>query len=233
MVWNNEYPLEKVFRKGVDNNYLKEEDGNYFQAFSVPGMEGVMSFNCPEIPGVSDALSIKDLSNARIKGKEMVNRLHKFLVDFCPGFENSYIQEVAPMIGVRESRRICGNYILSAEDYNERKKFEDAIAKTAYPIDVHGLNENDIKISKLNKGEYFEIPYRSLITEGINNLLVVGRSISSTFIIQSAIRIQPTCRATGEAAGLAAVISINNNTNVTDIDGKLIRKKMIDLGAEL
>ena len=222
-VWGHVTPLNHVFQKAFDNNDIEYDDGKYFQAFSVPGMPGVMSFNCPEIPDIRDSLNTASVSMALMTGRKMIKRLHSFLKSYIPGFEGSFIMSVAEMPGIRESRRIKGKYVLSEKDYADRAKFDDSIARTAYPIDIHGLiDENELGIKLMERGEYFEIPYRCLVTDSVENLLTAGRCISSTFIAQSSIRIQPTCRAMGEAAGVAAVYCIANNCKANELDGKIV-----------
>jgi hypothetical protein len=219
-----------MFKKGLEDGVIEYEDGKYFQAFSVPGMPGAMSFNCPEIPGIYDALNPASISQAVIIGRKMIRRLYGFLKTYLPGFEESFIMSVAEMPGIRESRRIKGKYILSEVDYVNRAKFDDAIARTAYPIDIHGLiDEKKLGISPMVKGEYFEIPYRCLVTGEIENLIVAGRCISSTFTAQSSIRIQPTCRAMGEAAGIAASYCIKNGIRANELDGRIVRDRMMEL----
>ncbi|MFW5998908.1 MAG: FAD-dependent oxidoreductase [Bacillota bacterium] len=226
MVWDQDWVLEDVFKKGVEDELLKYEDGRYFQIFSVPGMNDVLSFNCPEIPDKINPLDDKDISFAYIKGRKMIKRIFNFLKEYIPGFKQSYIMAVAPMLGVRESRRIRGKYWLTETDYINKAKFKDAIARTAYPIDIHGVEEKGLYLDSSKKGDYMEIPFRSLLPKNIKNLLVAGRCISSNFVVQSALRIQPTCRATGEAAGLAAVHAVNNNLKVNKIKGEIIAEKM-------
>jgi hypothetical protein len=233
-VWGRNFPLEKVFGKGVEDGILEYEDGEYFQAFSIPGMDGVMSFNCPEIPDVYYSTNSEQISYSYEEGRKMIKRLFNFMKKYFPGFENSFILSVAPMIGIRESRRIKGKYILSTVDYNNKAKFDDAIAKTAYPIDIHGeSNEQRQEMIQLKNGEYFEIPFRTLVPLNIENLLVAGRCISSTFTIQSSVRIQPTCRSTGEAAGIAAAYCVKENLSIKEIDGLIIRKKMKEYGSDV
>jgi hypothetical protein len=228
-VWDHVTPLSNVFKKGLESNAIEYDDGKYFQAFSVPGMPGVMSFNCPEIPNIYDALNPDSVSHALITGRKMIKRLHSFLKSYIPGFEESFIMSVAEMPGIRESRRIKGKYILSEKDYVGRAKFDDAIARTAYPIDIHGLiDENKLGIKPMERGEYFEIPFRCMVTENIENLIVAGRCISSTFTAQSSVRIQPTCRAMGEAAGIAASYSIKNNIKINDLDGRIVSDIMME-----
>ena len=104
------------------------------------------------------------------------------------------------MLGARESWRIRGKYYMTEDDYHNRSRFPDAVARTAWYIDAHGERVDE----KLPKGEFYEIPYRALITEEVPNLLVAGRCISASFVLQASMRIQPTCMSIGEAAGIAA-----------------------------
>ena len=118
------------------------------------------------------------------------------------------------MLGARESFRIVGCYQMTEEDYYGRRKFDDAVAKTAWYIDAHGEKVGEY----LNKGEYYEIPYRALITNEVNNLIVAGRCISATFILQASMRVQPTCMTLGETAGVATAYSLQHGILVNDLD---------------
>lgn len=137
------------------------------------------------------------------------------------------------MVGVRESRRILGEYELTGEDLLEQKKFEDAISQANYPVDVHGMKElyrDDRPHGDTNK-PWYEIPFRCLVVKGFDNLLTAGRCISSDFIAQSAVRIQICCHSTGEAAGIAAAMSSQNAVSVKEIKGQEVRARMQELGA--
>ena len=231
--WKSATPLSNVFRQGRDEHRITYEDGIYIQAFAVPGMPGVMSFNCPEISEIQDALHTASVSRGLIIGRERIKRLFRFVKEALPGFEESFLLSVADMPGIRESRRIQGRYVLSEADYIARAKFEDGIARTAYPIDIHGCTEQyGEEMRPLAKGEYFEIPYRCLVTEEIENLIVAGRGISSTFIAQSSIRIQPTCRALGEAAGIAATYCCRTDSKANELDGTIVKSRMLSKKAE-
>lgn len=222
-----ESPLGEIFKKAVKEGVLEKADADYIQAFSVPGMPGVLSFNCPEVPDIYDSLNPHSRSQISIIGKQMIERLFGFLKAHIPGFEESFVLSIAVMPGIRESRRIKGKYVLTEMDYLNRAKFEDGIARSAYPIDIHGLTDEarpDIK--PLERGEFFEVPFRCLVPENIGNLLVAGRCISSTFVAQSSIRIQATCRATGEAAGVAAAYCAKRGIDTSELDGKLVRERM-------
>ena len=119
------------------------------------------------------------------------------------------------MLGIRESWRIHGKYYMTAEDYFNARKFPDAVCRSAYPIDIH---DETLKLQMLAKGEFYEIPYRALVTNEFSNLLVVGRCISANFAAQAAVRIQPSCMSMGEAAGIAAAYGLKNNIAVNAVD---------------
>lgn len=208
------YALEPIFVEGYTRGELTLEDIEYFQAFTVIGKPGCMSMNCPELPAKFKATKAVDLSEAIVFGREMIQRISKFLIKNVPGFENAYISREASMIGARESFRIVGKYQMTENDYYERRTFDDAVAKTAWYIDAHGEKVGEY----LNKGEYYEIPYRALITNEIDNLIVAGRCISATFILQASMRIQRTCMSIGETAGVAAAYSKKENIPVNQID---------------
>lgn len=208
------YALESLFVEGYNRGEVTLEDIEYFQAFTIIGKPGCMSMNCPEIPVRYKATNAIDLSDAIITGREMIQRISKFLIKNVPGFEHAYISREASMIGARESFRIIGVYQMTEKDYYERKKFDDAVAKTAWYIDAHGEKVGEY----LKKGEYYEIPYRAMITKEINNLIVAGRCISATFILQASMRIQPTCMSLGEAAGVAVAYAQNHHIHVNRMD---------------
>lgn len=208
------YDLEPLFIKGYENGELTLEDIEYFQGFTIIGKPGYMSMNCPEIPACYKSTKAKDVSKAIVLGREMIQRLIKFLKRNFPGFENAFLAREASMIGTRESFKVIGKYLMTEKDYYERKTFIDAVAKTAWYIDAHGEKVGDY----LEKGEYYEIPYRALVTNEVKNLIVAGRCISVTFIIQASMRIQPTCMSIGEAAGIAAAYSVKNGISLNEID---------------
>ncbi len=218
MVKGKDFKLEPIFQKGVEKGVLKEEDLRYYQCFSIPGKEGWMSFNCPHIASLRKNTDLSSRSEAMIEGRAMIQRMVKFLCSDMPGFENAYLARVAGMLGVRESYRLIGKYVLSEDDYIKRARFEDSVAKGDWYIDVHSANKGLLHQDKYKKEEYYEIPYRSLICEKIENLVVVGRCISTTFLMQASVRIQPTMIDVGESAGKASVYAKQHEIAVNEIN---------------
>ena len=183
------------------------------QAFAIVGKPGHVSMNCPELPlefSASDPLSY---SRGVRAGRKMIHRISQYFIKHMPGFENAYLAKEASMLGARESWRIKGKYYMTEDDYHNQARFKDAVARTAWFIDAHGEKVSE----KLPKGAYYEIPYRSLITNEIPNLIVAGRCISASFILQASMRIQLTCMSIGEAAGIAAAWGIKKGISPNNI----------------
>lgn len=198
--------LRPWFEEGLKEGLIQESEAAYFQIFSVPGMPGVVSFNCPRIQTNRplDALSPEDTAYAYTTGRQQILRTVQFCQKKLPGFEAAFLSQIAPELGIRESRRIQGRYVLTDEDILACRKFpEEAVAKCSYPIDIHQASPNADKggLQKLKDGDYYEIPLRSLQPEEVDNLLVAGRCVSATFVAQSSLRIQAVCWAMGESAG--------------------------------
>jgi FAD dependent oxidoreductase len=240
MVWGKNASLEGLFRQGVEEGLLLERDGDYFQGFSVPGMPGCVSFNCPRLDAdINDGADAWTLSRAQVDGKLAVDRLLKFLRARFEGFEHAFIAGYAPMVGVRETRRIRGEYVLTLEDILECRRFDDAICRNHYPVDIHTPRGKKLYHERSGDLPYFkpdafhEIPYRSLIPQGIDNLLVPGRCASATFEAQSAIRVQQNCHSMGEAAGLAAAWMAGQQTGARGVDGAALREALRAQGAYL
>ena len=173
-----------------------------------------MSCNFPEIPVKFKSTDPIEYSKAVTYGRKMMRNMANYLIRHLPGFEKAYISREAAMLGARESWRIKGKYYLVEDDYHNQSRFVDAVCRTAWFIDAHGEKVSE----KLPKGGYYEIPYRSLITDKISNLIVTGRCISASFILQASMRIQPTCISIGEAAGIAAAYGLKNNVAANQID---------------
>lgn len=226
MVPGKGHVLESFFQKGLENGDLKEEDLRYFQGFTQPGKPNVMSFNCPHIPDIYQTTNPILRSLAVTKGREMIRRLTAFLPKYLPGFEKSFLLKEAAQLGIRESYRIIGQYVLTEEDYIKRARFPDGIARGDWYIDVHSTSKEQVAEAKFSPGEYYEIPYRSLITYEVSNLIAAGRHISSTFFMQASLRIQPTVRDMAQAAGMACAFSIKHRLELNELDGSLIRQRL-------
>lgn len=183
--------------------------------------ENIVHFNSTRVVKKS-AVNAEDLSWAEAEAREQVWELYQFLKENIPGFEKARLLMSAPQIGVRESRRIQGLYMVTAEDFLAGRRFEDAIARGTYPVDIHNPEGTGTVLKEIPYNTYYTIPYRALIPKGINNLIVAGRPISSTHEAHSACRVMPICCCIGEAAGIAASIAVTDHVPFAEVDiGKI------------
>jgi hypothetical protein len=143
-----------------------------------------------------------------------------------PGFERAYLEQSGAQIGVRESRRIRGDYALTGDDVVNARKFPDAIARSNYPIDIHNPAGSGTVIEEVPAGDYYEIPYRCLLPVGMDNLLVAGRCASATHEGQSSLRVMPQCFAMGQAAGVAAAMAVRDGISPRQVDAEELRRAL-------
>ncbi len=195
-------------------------------------IEGVLHFNSTRIVKLNPTDAF-DLTKAEILAREQALELFLFLKENFECFKNSHLLSTAAQIGVRESRMINGEYILTGKDLVECRKFEDAIALGNYDIDIHNPEGEGTSHYYFKEGEYYTIPYRSLIPKDSRNLLVAGRCISVDHEAQASIRIMPIVCCIGEAAGLAIAQSKITYATVSDINTEKLREKLLQNGSEL
>ena len=231
---NYRWPLTKVFDKAFEDGLMTGQDIKYFQCFSVPGKPRDLCFNCPELGSSKETLNARYLSGKQAEGRRAIARVTGFLKERVPGFEKAYLSEVAPMLGIRETRRIIAEYMLTGRDVVQYARFDDYIATSNYPVDIHDAGEEDgLKFEYRDPGErYYHIPFRSLVVAGLDNLFVAGRCLGADFIAQSTIRVQHTCRASGEAAGIGAAMAASRDARANQIDGASVRSVMAERGAK-
>lgn len=202
--------------------------------------DGAVGFNVGHLDGV-DGTNPEDLSAAYVLGRKKAHELLRGLKEFYPeAFGDAYMLETAPLMGIRESRRVVCDYTLTLQDYLARRTFPDEISRNSYYIDVHltpqdrerlaGIPEEQLT-ARYGKGESHGIPYRCLTPIGLCNLLVAGRIISCDRDVLGSVRVMPNCFTTGEAAGLAATIAAKENISVHDVDVDDLRDRLRAYGA--
>lgn len=227
-----DWALKSLFTHAVETGELKQEDMAYWQLFGVPGRQDTATLNNPEFFDLTDATDPFQLTQVQIRGREAIFRQLAFYRRHFPGCENAYVAQIAPMVGVRESRRIHTRCRLTGLDLAARRKYPDRIAQSNYPVDIHGLPLDAQGTYQPDPRPWFEVPFQCLVPVGFDNLLVAGRCIGADFVAQSALRIQLTCRSMGEAAGIAAAMALKSGEMISSLDGKAVVECMVDLGAE-
>ena len=178
-----------------------------------------------------NGLEPDDLTRGEIDGRRQAVEAFQFLRT-VPGFENSYIVDLPPQLGIRETRRVVGLYQLSGDDVLGCASFDDSIAVNGWPMEVHVAGDVIFKFPPIPESRgYNEMPYRMLVPEGIDNLLVAGRCASMTHDGQSAARVSGACFAMGEAAGTAAALALSGNTPPRDIAIEKLQQALKQQGA--
>lgn len=180
-----------------------------------------------------DPLDPDDLTRAEISARRQAMQLLRFFRERVPGFENARIAATGTQVGIRESRRIVGRYTLTADDVLQARTFDDAVARSAYPIDLHNPSGSGTATQRLAPGASYEIPYRCLLPINRKHLLVAGRCISTTHEALASTRLTPTVMTLGQAAGTAAALANASNANVTDLDPATLRAALIADGVDL
>lgn len=180
-------------------------------------VNGVLHFNSTRIVK-KNPVNAFDKTQAELEAREQVVELFEFLRENIDGFQNSQLLSTAMEIGVRESRMILGEYVLTQEDLVACTKFEDGVVCANYDIDIHNPEGSGTSHYYFKPGEYYTVPYRCLCPKGSKNLLVAGRCISSTHEAQASYRIMPICCCLGEAAGVAAALCSKSDSTVSQID---------------
>jgi hypothetical protein len=178
-----------------------------------------------------NGLEPDDLTRGEIDGRRQALNAFNFLRT-VPGFEKSYIVDLPPQLGIRETRRVVGGYVLSGEDVLGCAGFEDSIGVNGWPMESHVAGDVIFRFPPIPESRGFnELPYRMLVPEGVDNLLVAGRCASMTHDGQSAARVSGACFAMGEAAGLAAALALGGNTIPRDIAVDKLQLQLKQAGA--
>jgi len=198
-----------------------------------PGVMFLFGKNEVYVHGVrvpADPTNAADLSRAEMQGRADAHAMFRAWKQDVPAFADSYFMEAYPWIGVRESRRILGQHILSEDDLMKGKRFDDAIATGCWYLDLHPNktvvgSANDFDPKKVQP-EPYDIPYRSLLPQKVSNLLVAGRCHSATRGAHASTRVTVTAMAMGEAAGVAAALALTHKTEVAILSGVKVREKL-------
>jgi glycine/D-amino acid oxidase-like deaminating enzyme len=192
---------------------------------------GVVTIHMTRIPNV-DATDPQQLTRAEIEGRRQVQEYHRFLRNLVPGFEHSVLVATSSAIGVRESRRVMGDYRLTRDDVLGAHRFADEIALCGAPIEDH-VPGTDTRWTYVPQSGVYGIPYRCLVPVGIEAMLVAGRCFSATHDAHASARSMATCMAMGQAAGTAAALAVASGTTPRAVDARVLRESLAGDGALL
>ena len=222
--------LQEIYQEYQKQNKLINPRENIL-CFKGPG-HGVVHFNTTRIVK-HDPTNAFDVSRAEIQARRQIQEMLCFLKKHSTAFEHASLVSIASQIGIRESRKLKGVHVLTADELKACTRFEDSIAIGNYDIDIHNPSGSGTYIYTFGEDEYFSIPYRSLLPKEYDNLLVAGRCLSADHTAHSAVRIMPICACIGEAAGVAASIAKKNNQAVQAIDIASLQALLKQKGAKI
>jgi hypothetical protein len=228
--WRGVHGLWDLVRKATAAGELKlpREDILFF---ATPH-EGEVSVNSTRVTRVLGT-DVWDLSYAEWMSRRQMRQIAEFLKQYVPGFEKSYVMQSGVNVGVRETRRIVGDYQLNADDVLNARKFDDAIARGAYPVDIHNPTGTGTVLKRLPPGEAYDIPLRCLMPQNAEALIVAGRCISGTHEAHSSYRVMPIVMATGQAAGVTAAMAARRTARPRDVSVREIQRELVRQGASL
>ncbi|HEY3377593.1 MAG TPA: FAD-dependent oxidoreductase [Armatimonadota bacterium] len=232
-------PIPAILASG---KYPLIRDGHWCNNLVGPGTVG---FNAGHLWDV-DNTDPHSVSRALMQGRELAAQFRDALAEFAPqAFANAYLVATGALMGIRETRRVLGDYYLTAEDFFARRHFHDEVCRNAYPVDIHTTKAESAtahtqdwnplqRFENYGPGESHGIPYRCLTPAGLRNVLVAGRAISCDHVVQASVRVMPVCLVLGEAAGIAAAHATGLPTHdVHTMDTAHVRARMNAEGAYL
>ena len=198
--------------------------------FSPVPPEGKVHMNITRIVNV-DGTDPDDLNRAYLEGRRQVDEYARFALKCLPGFEHAYIDQIAPQLGVRETRRVVGEYVLTVDDVLGARAFTDAICRGAWPVEIHPNDGTGTTRIHLDGDSYYQIPYRCLVPAELEGVLVTGRCISTTHEAQGSTRVMGPGIATGQAAGTAAALAVRAGLTVRRADVPALQGELERAGA--
>ncbi|MBI4528152.1 MAG: FAD-dependent oxidoreductase [Deltaproteobacteria bacterium] len=228
--WRGVHGLWDLIRKATAEGKLQlpREDVLFF---ATPH-EREVSVNTTRVTRVL-GIDVWDLCYAEWESRRQMRQIAAFLRDYVPGFENAFVVQSGVNVGVRETRRIVGDYQLTAEDILQARKFPDVIARSTYPIDIHNPEGAGTTLKRVPPGEAYDIPLRSLLPQKVEGLLVAGRCISGSHEAHSSYRVMAVCMATGHAAGVCAALAVRHGRSPRAVPATEVQNELARQGANL
>lgn len=221
---------DKLIGKAKSEHEIYLPNANAEFMFST-GKDGEFVCNATHVE-IHDFTDSKEIAAAIGDARKQINSSIRFLQKYLHGFENSYLIDSAPSIGLRETRRAVGEYVLKRSDVIGNARFDDAIARCGHPLEIHDPKKGVVYVH-LGGGDnsWYNIPYRSIVVKGAKNLFAIGRCLSAEFDAQASARVTGTAMAMGHAASVAASIAIKRSVSAKIVPVKELQKKLKGQGA--
>ena len=222
--------LSDLVKKAVEAGEYPADAAPRILMYQLPN-DGQIAVNCTRLQGI-DGTRVEDLTRAEIVTRRQAWQIHRFLRKHVGGFQHSYIVDTGVQVGVRETRRIVGDYTMEEGDVLSSRAFPDGIACGTFAIDIHPPDGKQQIFTGSGRAVY-EIPYRSLLPQGVDNLLVAGRCISATHHAFGSIRVMATAVAIGQGAGTAAALAVKQGLKSREVNTAEVRSLLLRQGQYL
>jgi hypothetical protein len=225
--WQTDYQMQHVWEQAQKNGDMEPFQNQIMGFWWTPTRPDQVSVNFTHITDV-DSTREERLSYATIEGRRQAYQCISVFRKYVPGMENCYMVSTAGTVGVRESRRIIGDVVLTEDDMKARRTWQDSIGYGSFFIDIHNIDGPgmDATTCRPERGFRYQIPYRILLPKGLDNILTAGRCVSVTHAGLGSLRVMVQCFLTGQAAGTAACISIDDNVPPREIDIARLQAKL-------
>jgi hypothetical protein len=225
--WRTDYNMVHVWKQAQDNGDMRPFQSRIMGFWWTPTRPDHVGINFTHVNNV-DATSAKDLTRATVEGRRQAYESVEVFRKYVPGMESCHMVSTPNTVGLRESRRIRGEYTLTREDVVGAAGFEDSIGYGSFFIDIHNTRGPgmDEKTWRPEKGFKYQIPYRILVPKGVDNLLVAGRCASCDHEALGSLRVMPQCGVMGQAAGAAAVLSLREGCWPRDVDVDVLQGQL-------
>ncbi|SDD69352.1 FAD dependent oxidoreductase [Paenibacillus sp. UNCCL117] len=222
--------MKEIIKQAMENGDYPKDAAPRILMYELP-QQGQFAVNCTRLQGI-DGTNVADLTRAEVETRKQAWAVTEFMKRHIGGFEQAYMLDTGVQVGVRETRHIVGDYTMTEDDVLSSRAFEDGIACGTFAIDIHPPEGEQQVFTGSGKAVY-EIPYRSLLPQGVHNVLVAGRCISATHNAFGSVRVMATAMGIGQGAGTAGALAVKRGLTTREVDAGEVRRLLLEQGQYL
>jgi hypothetical protein len=232
--WRTDYKMTETWEEAQRNGDMRPFQKTIMGWWWTPTRPDQVGVNFTHVIYI-DSTKAEDLSRATVEARKQAYETIDVYRKYVPGMEKCYMVSTPNTIGIRESRRIMGDYVLTEDDVKAQREFPDNICYGSFFVDIHCIDGPGMDPTVWNppRGFKYHIPYRILVPQGVENLLVAGRCVSCTHVALGSIRVMVPCIGMGEAAGTAAALSLKNSIAPRQLDAATLQTQLREQGGIL
>ncbi|MEK3724419.1 FAD-dependent oxidoreductase [Paenibacillus sp. FSL H8-0034] len=222
--------MKEIIKEAMERGEYPKDAAPRILMYELP-QDGQFAINCTRLQGI-DGTNVFDLTRAEVETRYQAWAVTEFMKRTIGGFEHAYILDTGVQVGIRETRHIVGDYAMTEQDVLNSRSFTDGIACGTFAIDIHPPEGEQQVFTGSGKAVY-EVPYRCLLPQGFDNLLVAGRCISASHTAFGSVRVMATAMGIGQGAGTAAAMAAANSLTTRQVDVELLRSLLMEQGQYL